>query len=223
MWHDAFSPATWSNWVLAIAAIGAIGVGLWTLQAIRRQAAIMEQQIIQAAEAGKQTDQIIATTRDTAQRQLRAYVLVSSALLKFKEPGIPEAQVHFRNFGQTPAYDFHGWVGMYIGDFPLAASLPPAPGNLQMGHEPLPPGRVSIHVISRFPPVQPQLVPLLGTIEGTIYVYGEMSYRDAFGNARSLRYRLLYGGREGVQPVKNTEGLITGYLLKADLEGNEAD
>jgi hypothetical protein len=180
-----------------------------------------------AAEAAKSSAEAAFSTigqmRDTAQRQLRAYVFVSSALLKFKEPGIPEVQVHFKNFGQTPAYDFRGWIGMYISDYPLAGSLPIAPHDLPKGVEPLPPDRSSIHVVLRDPPVLPEFVPLLGTTKGTIYVFGEMAYGDAFGNERFIRYRLIHGGYEGVRPVKNADGVITGYLLKADKEGNEAN
>lgn len=165
----------------------------------------------------------VAQMADTAQRQLRAYVLVSSALMKFPTPNVPEAQVHLRNFGQTPAYDLEGWIGMYIGDFPLRTALPQAPPNLRKGKEPLAPGRVSIHVVPRDPPVPPQLLPLLGTVDGTIWAYGEITYKDAFANVRHTRFRLMYGGPGGARPIKGPEGAITGYLMTADTEGNEAD
>ena len=48
------------------------------------------------------------------------------------------------------------------------------------------------------PPVPPQAVHLLGTPAGTIYVYGEVWYIDVFEIERSTRYRLIYGGLEGV-------------------------
>jgi len=189
--------------------VGALGVGyaIKTLRAIERQADLLAEQI--------------SLMRDTAQRQLRAYVLVSAALLKFKRPDVPEVQVHFKNFGQTPAYEMDGWIGMYIGDYPLASILPPAPYNLRKGKEPLAPGRVSIHIIPRDPPIPAEYVRLLGTPQGTIYVYGEIRYKDAFKADRYLKYRLIHGGLEAAKTFEK-DGVLCA-LLKPDTEGNEAN
>jgi len=45
IWQKAFSPQSWSTWALVIVGVGAIFVALCTLQAIHRQANIMERQI----------------------------------------------------------------------------------------------------------------------------------------------------------------------------------
>lgn len=37
MWHDAFAPATWSNWVLVIVGIGATIAALLTWRSIKRE------------------------------------------------------------------------------------------------------------------------------------------------------------------------------------------
>jgi len=203
--------ADWGVWIFSglLVVVGFLQVWLLcgTLRTVRRQAGLLAEQI--------------SLMRDTAQRQLRAYVLVSAALLKFKRPDVPEAQIHFKNFGQTPAYEMDGWIGMYIGDYPPAGILPPAPYNLRKGKEPLAPGRASIHIIPRDPPIQIEYLRLLGTPQGTIYVYGEIRYKDAFNADRYLKYRLMYGGPE---PVKTFEkdGVLCA-LLKADAEGNEAN
>jgi len=137
---------------------------------------------------------------DTAERQLRAYICVSGALMKFKGPTVPEAQVHYGNFGQTPAYDVRSWIHMWIERHPLKVELPEPSEGFQMSTTVIAPGaRPHFHIIKKEPPVPEQVVSLLGTLEGTIYVYGEIRYRDIFKKERITRYRLIYGGPSGAR------------------------
>lgn len=76
----------------------------------------------------------------------------------------------------------------------------------------IPPGGSTDIDMPKEPPVPEESVHLLGTSEGTIYVYGKLMYVDAFGKERTTKYRLIYGGRE-----KPTEG-----RMGPDIEGNEA-
>lgn len=71
--------------------------------------------------------------RDTARRQLRAYVCIESAIVTFPEPNIPEALIEYKNSGQTPAYDVCGWIHTWFAAHPLKETLPPAPKNLMKG------------------------------------------------------------------------------------------
>jgi hypothetical protein len=64
-------------------------------------------------------------------------------------------------------------------------------------------------------------MPKLGTMELTLYAYGKVTYRDAFGNQRYTRYRLMHGGGEQIH-LRDKNGIAVG-LLKPDYEGNEAD
>jgi hypothetical protein len=160
-----------------------------------------------------------ATLIDTAIRQLRAYVCVDSAALKFPQPGVPEPQIHFRNCGQTPAYECRGWIATWFGEHPLNGVLPPPPGNLIKGAEVLAPGRKTIFVAPTKPPLPAQFLALLGTPKFTLYVYGEVHYRDAFGKNRWTKYRLTYGGTQGVRKAPDKEE----WFLQPDIEGNEAD
>lgn len=160
---------------------------------------------------------------DTAQRQLRAYVCVNSALLKFSQPEVPEVQIHLKNSGQTPAYEVRGWIHIWIEKYPLKISLPEPPEGFQKSKEIMGPGSTRTYVIAKKPPIPSQSLPLLGTTEGTIYAYGEVRYKDAFGGERYTKYRLIYGGSEGVRKSRpDAEGLVTA-LLKPDSDGNEAN
>jgi len=65
-------------------------------------------------------------------------------------------------------------------------------------------------------------VHLIGTKIGTVYVYGEIRYRDAFGKERYTKYRLMYGGADGGRKGLDAKGVPIGYL-QPEIEGNEAN
>jgi hypothetical protein len=160
-----------------------------------------------------QTKRSVDIAADTAQRELRAYVNVDSAKIDFERPSAPEVTVVLRNFGQTPAYDMRQWIHIWIEEYPLRVDLPTPPADFRKAKDILAPRRRAMVFITKDPPVSAEEVPLLGTLQGTIYVYGEVRYRDAFGHDRWTKYRLIYGGLEGVRPG----------LLEPDTEGNEAN
>jgi hypothetical protein len=68
---------------------------------------------------------IIDRMKDTAVRELRAYVSVSTAHIAFIEKRAPEVQVRVRNSGKTPAYDVRMWIGIGHGPYPVTGALPP--------------------------------------------------------------------------------------------------
>jgi hypothetical protein len=192
-----------------------------TLKTIGRQADIAEKQETQMIRAGEQTERIISQMQDTAQRQLRAYVSVPTALLNFKTPEAPEVQVHIKNTGQTPAYDTQGWIHMWLESYPLAIVLPEPPEDFHKAKELLGPDCIRVFVNTMN--IAVPLLPVIGTPFGTIYVYGEIRYKDAFGENRFTKYRFIYGGNEGVRNSKpDSNGVITA-LLKPASDGNEAN
>ena len=138
----------------------------------------------------------LQTMQDTAERQLRAYVGVSKSGISKVETGAPEAVVHIKNFGQTPAYDVQTWIHIWIEEHPLKFMLPVAPASLLKASMILYPGSELMHFMPKEPPVGAENIHLLGTPQGTIYVYGAISYRDAFNKVRTTKFRLMYGGDE---------------------------
>jgi len=164
----------------------------------------------------------IALMSDTAQRELRAYVNVASACIKFVKPGVPEGQVHYRNYGKTPAYNLETWIGMAVDEYPRQKPFPPAPPESVGADGPLPPGRQSIQVVIRDPPLPDCVLPHIGTRLCTVYIYGEIRYTDAFGIKRFTKYRLMHGGLEPPRCKKEPDGTEM-WLLKPCSEGNECD
>jgi hypothetical protein len=161
--------------------------------------------------------------RDTARRQLRAYVCIESGLVTFPQPNMPEVLIEYKNTGQTPAYNTNAWINLWFGPHPLKERIPSASKNLIKGNEVLATGRKSTSAGSPKEPLPPHFLARLGTKEFTLYAYGEIRYRDVFRKERYTKYRFIHGGQEGVRPKKDANGNIVGYFLKPDMEGNDAD
>lgn len=90
-----------------------------------------------------------------------------------------------------------------------------------MGMAVLAPGaKPYVLVVEKNPPVPMNVIRLVGTTEGTIYVYGEIRYKDIFQKERLTKFRLIYGGPGGTRN-KTENGIVTA-LLNPDTGGNEA-
>jgi hypothetical protein len=226
-------------WVEALALVAIFGLDFWEyrkqgkdrieqhketlaqMEVMQRYALAAEAAANAANTSSETAKATLAQMQDAAERQLRAYICVDSATLKFPEANVPEAQIHLRNCGQTPAYDVSGWIHTWFAEYPLKEVLPSAPDDLRKGIEPLASGRISIFVAPRKPPLPPENLARLGTAQFTMYVYGEIRYKDIFGKERFTKYRLVHGGNEGVRKVSGKDG-SDHWLLKPDLGGNEA-
>jgi hypothetical protein len=213
--------------------VAAIGVCLAykSLRAIESQAGIMQgqltamgQQIIEMQNAGLQTDELIKTMKDTAVRELRAYVCLTKAQIAFKDTKLPVMQIYMKNCGKTPAYEVRWWHGTRVWKYPLDVPLPEAPQDLRMATAILAPGGEP-HVMIAKPrePIPDPLIQLVlhGDPRATLYQYGRVTYKDAFGIARHTNYRLIHGGAEGVHLLDKNGVPVA--LLKPDIEGNTAD
>jgi hypothetical protein len=185
-------------------------VGLCGVRAANRTLLAIEKQVILMR---KQENLM----RDTAQRQLRAYIGVSAASMSRDEhSGVPQAQVDFKNFGQTPAHDVTGWIDIVFDEYPLKGILP-VPDRINHGVDVLGPGQITILAPPQKPPLPRASIGLLGSPKLTCYVYGEIRYKDVFGHEWTTQVRLLYGG------VAATRHSPTGqWLLSPDVEGNKA-
>jgi hypothetical protein len=142
---------------------------------------------------------------NTSRAQLRAYVMVDKATTIGFGPN-PRAQVFFKNYGQTPAYDLVIWtsVEVAVNDLKRRPSAPPsgpaASGSLGPGgfvHTFDPPDRV----------ILPNEVEAVRDGRASFYVYGQASYKDVFGNNHATDFCFVYGGEEGLHP----EGLMAQY------------
>jgi hypothetical protein len=200
------------------------GFQIWLLirqlKIINRQTDIAEQQRTQMAQAGEQTERIIAQMKETEVRDLRAYVGVSKILLDLENMQVPEGLVEIQNFGKTPAYKVRHNTAIGIQTYPPSAPLPEIPQ----------PERASVTVI--FPQIKnlgkvalkkplPQGF-IVGTPNLTVYVYGNIRYEDAFGNQRTSNFRFIFGGTEAAVVYRDERQRLCG-AMRPDSEGNDAD
>src|SRR5271157_3925341 len=200
--------ATWVfSGLLVIVGFLQAWILLGTLGVVRQQA--------------KAAEDSLTLSRDTVQRQLRAYVCMSGAHIDFKQPDRPDIQVYIKNCGQTPAYNVRSWIGLNVSKYPLTMQLQSPPEGFQMSKSTLPPGGHEIMPAVWSCSIPPSLLPVLGTPEATIYVFGRTVYVDIFGKEWHTDYRLVHGGPEPVRLEKNKDGIMTAKL-KPDTEGNEA-
>jgi hypothetical protein len=100
---------------------------------MRRQLEAMGDQVAEMQSAGKQTERIIARMKDSAVMELRAYVCISKAVIRFTQERAPEIHVYMENFGKTPAYNVKAWIHTWIAQHPLNETLPPLPPGFEMG------------------------------------------------------------------------------------------
>ena len=92
---------------LGLVMVGAVQAGLfiWQLGLIRKGLADTKEAADAARDTAKATTDFVILARETAERQLRAYVFVDYAratLIRAKQKSFAEIVV--RNFGKTPAY-----------------------------------------------------------------------------------------------------------------------
>lgn len=191
--------------MLVIAAVQA-WLFLTQLRLMRRSMAVAESAALSA-------ERSVETMQDTAKRQLRAYVSIDRAWIEFPEPGVPRVTVVIKNAGQTPAHNLHHWIHQWIETYPLRVKLPEPPEGFVMSASLLGTGAThNMQITSPQPIIKSPFFEQIGTPDATIYVYGEVTYRDVFGQKHFLKYRLMHGG-----PHKSPPG-----ILSPCEEGNEA-
>ncbi len=158
---------------------------------------------------------------DTAKRQLRAYVGLTETAVKFTDDGKLEAQMFFKNGGQTPAYDVRSWVYPMVDDYPLTYDIGHPPVEMPLAVGIIPSQEQQIMVAPGL--VLPQeIIDRLSRRDFAFYVIGEVNYRDIFKDRHILKYRLVFGGPAGTRTTKDTNGIKLGMLCM-DIQGNEED
>jgi hypothetical protein len=209
--HDA--AGFFTLWLVIVGG-AQIGLFYWQLRLIRVAADDAKRAGIAAERAADATAASVDLARDTAKRQLRAYVTVNG-VIRTKDPGDLSGKgfavlVDIKNNGQTPASDSLQWARIEIREFPLVTPLPihclenPTRGIL-------PPEAKNLAF--------PTFTRDLTTIEENailanhtaVYVYGEIEYLDVFGDRHLTQFRFRCNG----------QGYPLG-MFKPDGEGNEA-
>lgn len=154
----------------------------------------------------------VLVARDQEKRTLRAYVFVDEIYIDSLNTPNPEVSVKIKNFGQTPAYDFQAWGDMKIVDQP-EPTFPPPPNEFPGRRGPLPPTKETVTFVHMDHPLSDSEWAQITSGRSALYVYGEIRYRDAFGEHRHTTFRGLVGGTAGLH----------GKRIAHDKDGNDAD
>ena len=165
-----------------------------------------------AASAGLWT---VWVMRNSAERQLRAYVVLHDASVSFTDNNFALVQVRMRNTGQTPARDFTAMASVVVVPFPPPAAV--------FRHRERPEWRKpSVSTLggqgsTTIPLPSPEPVPIaikegIRSGEIALYAFGKVTYKDVFGRSQATEFRVMCGG-----PTK----IVEGHMANCD-QGNSA-
>jgi hypothetical protein len=158
------------------------------------------------------TKALVEGAEITAKRQLRAYVLASSAKAKnFGSVEKPfEAVVVVKNSGKSPASDVIAWVGVQIGTFPDPGTLGRPPADLHLSKGVMGPGEKSEFTAIVNQPMLPADLARIRSGSVTVYIFGEIEYLDIFNKKQFSAFRFTYGGPGGEDKKGKTSNAADG-------------
>jgi hypothetical protein len=149
---------------------------------------------------------------DTAERQLRAYIAgpIRAEISNFNTRS-PTYRFAFKNSGQTPAHDVRFWTTSAVAIYPLderPTEPPPeytrgegaSVGVVGPGGEFFTDGGAQVAIAA-----EERDAVVIG--RAAFYVYGEMTYRDAFNQMRHTTFGHLFHGVVAMQP----NGMMPSY------------
>ena len=166
-----------------------------------------------ARSAARTANKGLRIASNTAQRQLRAYVLPLGCDVKLGENGTVIGSISFENAGQTPAHQLTIWTAITIQPNPLRSELPVDPPDLELiSSTVLRPGGSIVSTVNLDNAAPLNVRELVENTKLAIYVHGHVKYRDIFDKERTTTFRLIYSG-----PWRGTQ-------IPTDCqEGNEAN
>jgi hypothetical protein len=151
--------------------------------------------------------------RDTARRQLRAYVFPMYAHIRDVRASRPTFAVDIKNFGQTPAYGLRMKTAIQSGNYPLDKKLVPEVES-SIATTQLAPQASLFDDIALNHALSANEIVALSEGRTAIYLFGEIEYFDTYKKKHWTTFRMLLGGPDGIP----THGRLFYHG-----EGNDAD
>lgn len=143
------------------------------------------------------TCQLVDGAKKTAERQLRAYISVSAEIRNIDNGEAPSANLTIANYGQTPAYGLTQTSGIAWGESFDTLPIPTGPKGMTNASL-LPKEHNDARVVAPRPLDIAEIAAFrTGTL--TLWVYGDLRYRDAFDIDRFKKFRYMVGGPVGVR------------------------
>lgn len=158
------------------------------------------------------TYSLVRGAKDTAEKELRAYVFVLSGSIENLANGQhPTSRLVIHNFGKTPAHKLTVICGMGFGK--SFEELPTAAPPLTKPMGTLAPGGTVEHHNSAPIAFAPDHMSALENGTYTLYVHGEIRYVDFLGKNRVTKFRVMKSAKSG----------LSGPHLASCEDGNDAD
>ena len=133
----------------------------------------------------------LRTMRDTAKRELRAYISVNPTIL-FNYGAVQPIRIECiaRNHGQTPAFDINYVVEIDVLPLPLpnGFAFPEPTREVRHNSVVFPNSEMSVW-FNREAALTPQQIATISAGTHNLYLWGRSNYIDAFGDARTVRIR----------------------------------
>jgi hypothetical protein len=130
----------------------------------------------------------------TAKRQLRAYVWGETNRNANIDAEPFVVVTNIKNSGETPAYDVCCWSQLRAYDNPLPQGFvfEAAPHRIDDAKYVVNPGSLHSILTGTEPVLTPEEKTAIKAGNTSLYIWGEIQYRDAFAKRRKTRFRLLW-------------------------------
>lgn len=159
------------------------------------------------------TRDLVRGAEKTAERQLRAYVLVEKVtIIDFAKNKQPRIHAVMRNTGQTPAFKLHFAANATLLPYPATSPFVFNWPSKRIYSVIGPGAATTITIAPRLVLTEQDIADVLEK-RTAIYVYGRIEYEDAFGRDQWSEFRVIHGGNLG--PSAND-------LMQDCDEGNDA-
>ena len=217
-WIENF---TWPDGVTTWALILTLFVIAWQSTETRAAAKATEEAVIEARASR-------TLAENTAKRQLRAYLTISSARLFLYQDGSVEPRLVITNSGQTPAYRLRGIQAVGVDRRPLKTISPlPSDELVNCGdfgkdyHLTGQKRRLSDMDMTTVLSHQDIFRLIEDNFKFLIVLHGWYTYRDIFGETHPLNFRLVAG--EGGVFYRDSDAKNEWLALLDDPERTEAE
>jgi hypothetical protein len=175
------------EWMMVWLTLIYVVVSTFTLRTIIRQSRIAETAAKSALRNARTASKTLDLTRDTAKRQLRAYVLPTKAY-RIQRQDATWVVVEIKNSGSTPAYNYRGFVATDICERGQQRENIELPTGVETSQAIIPPS-ATLELGGPMTDLTPQQVLDISAGRKTIYVHGDITYTDAFDETRFAKFR----------------------------------
>lgn len=163
----------------------------------KRQGAEMRRSLAFSARATRAATQQVKIAEETAERQLRAYVMTGA----FDVEGIadgktPSVTIELKNSGQSPARHMTSRLDIALLENPPPVSKFTLKGIETNSRSPVAPGGSYAVTVFLDRPISDQDIIVLKGGRWALYVWGQIDYIDAFDKPRWTTFRAVFGKQQ---------------------------